>query len=488
VKEMALRIKNPLVICVLAMVGSAFLFQNCTGGIRFTGQSLGVKPQGGAGSDGMIVRYFHSLKTCSDGNVGVGSSIEIKEFTDRKEVYLNRDDCQDLESAVKLQLSDLEFVLNDSSMFVYKNEIFDLRTGVSQQRVTTNFCRGSSALSAVSAVPGAPVVQTSASEKVSALTWIENVNPHTIYGRVDLEDLSTTGTLEIKPESSLSGVRFTSILTSVPTSVNTTVTQTVTPLDASAFIRLDIESPPNFSLVEFRIDGVSSPLRKATDLHCVNQVLPPELLTYSWIKTGFGVCSLAEQPLIFSCMDNTGKVVSQEKCGTLAPVEILTCPLKVVRFAFHPASFNTTWTVPPGVTRIRGYVIGGGGGGSGLWGGGSGGESIATMPVGGDDQVAYITVGGGGTNSMTEPISAGQSKIRFNGMIIQGFGGENASLTNVGQSGTAYSNGMPSSVNKSGNSGIGPKGGGAVDHHYPHYGTGGSGSLPGAHGQVIIVY
>ncbi len=142
---MVLRIKTPLLFCALAMLGSVFLFQNCTGGISFTGQSLGVNPQGGAGSDGMIARSaFQSLKTCANGDVSVGATIEIKEFKDSKELYLTRKDCQDLAPAEKLDASALEFAMDDSSVFVYQNEIFDLRTGDSHQRVTTNICNGTS--------------------------------------------------------------------------------------------------------------------------------------------------------------------------------------------------------------------------------------------------------------------------------------------------------------------------------------------------------
>ncbi len=164
--------------------------------------------------------------------------------------------------------------------------------------------------------------------------------------------------------------------------------------------------------------------------------------------------------------------------------------MKVVTFQFNPVTAGTSWTVPTGVTRLRAYAIGGGGGGAGLWGGGSGGEAIAIMQVT-SGTVVSIRVGGGGTYSMSGPIPAGQSQVYAAGMMIQGYGGEIATVTEVGQGGASNTSGGPgmsNTVTKNGNSGNGQSGGGGVDSQYPLAGSGGSGALSGTPGLVIITY
>ncbi len=140
------------------------------------------------------------------------------------------------------------------------------------------------------------LVRISQRDQASVVTWVKSVNPDTIYGRATLEDLTNTGDLQLTLEMNSSGVRLSSVSTMVPAS-----------------LRLDLLPPPTASSAEFYFDGVGANICKSLDLRCIGQPLPAQMLTYRWVKAGFGACSLAEQPIIFKCMDNTGKLVLRQE-------------------------------------------------------------------------------------------------------------------------------------------------------------------------------
>ena len=90
---------------------------------------------------------------------------------------------------------------------------------------------------------------------------------------------------------------------------------------------------------------------------------------------------------------------------------------------------TSSWTVPPGVTRIWVEAWGGGGGASGNGSGGGGGYSTAIFTVTPGGSVSY-TVGGGG-NGGAPGTAGGTSSVSFGSFYVNAFGGnpDNSAVT-----------------------------------------------------------
>ena len=164
-----------------ALAGVIGAFQNCSKGQISempTGAEQGL--YGGTGSDGM--RYL-SYGSCG-GTVGVSAEIDLVGASAK----LVRQNCQPL---APQKVTNFIYSVQNNSVFLWNNMIFDLQTQISNQKITSNYCSGSSG-----------------SLQLGTSTWVNSATPALIYGSVALSDGTGTGTLLVTSPSS--GV-FTSI-------------------------------------------------------------------------------------------------------------------------------------------------------------------------------------------------------------------------------------------------------------------------------------
>jgi hypothetical protein len=170
----------------LTMAMTIVLLQNCTLIGSYKSANSNNKAEGNTGADGM---RYQSYGPCANNQIGVSSSIVVSQ--DRKSAFLVTQNCNDLTAPQPIDVSDLQFALNDSTVVQVNGLVYDQQVNVGGQRVTIEFCQS---------VAASPTVQ--------GLIW-ENVgNSTALYGAATQADGSTTGNLNVQPPTTTAPNEF----------------------------------------------------------------------------------------------------------------------------------------------------------------------------------------------------------------------------------------------------------------------------------------
>jgi len=167
---------SALVLAIGCTLATMFLFQNCGPGGSAVLESSGRLGASSVSHGGTANNYYTYRNYGDCGTAGIDVQTEIHLSLDKTSAEIVKQNCVPVSESV--DPSQLQFGLNDSSVFMYQGLIFDLEA--SPQRVTSEYCVGAT---------------------IDVTVWSVSTNKTALLGAVNTNTGGTTGALNVTSPS-----------------------------------------------------------------------------------------------------------------------------------------------------------------------------------------------------------------------------------------------------------------------------------------------